>query len=114
SQLSDAARFTAKLSKTDIPGEPHYPKKVLYFFCLHLTLNFKPSFILDVSPFMYKKTEAVKAYESQFKAQGKEEYIQKKCIDNGRYWGSLIKRECGEPFLCREEIGLGKIGEILF
>src|SRR5207253_6773930 len=31
SALVDAARFWAKLTKTDLAGEPHFPERVLYF-----------------------------------------------------------------------------------
>jgi hypothetical protein len=53
-----------------------------------------------------KKIETVNAYESQFKAQKREEYISGKITDTGRHWGSLIKKKYGEPFFCREEIGV--------
>ena len=32
SALVDAARFWAKLSKTDMPGAPWFPEKIVYFF----------------------------------------------------------------------------------
>src|SRR5262249_61512913 len=31
SQLVDAARFWAKLTKTDLPGAPHYPERIIYY-----------------------------------------------------------------------------------
>ena len=36
SALVDAARFWAKLTKTDLPGEPHYPQRVWYYLSVHL------------------------------------------------------------------------------
>ena len=36
SALVDAARFWAKLTKTDLPAEPHFPTRILYYFSLHL------------------------------------------------------------------------------
>src|ERR1041385_4839556 len=47
SALVDAARFWAKHSKTDMPGNPHYPAKILYFPSMHLPQQVKPSFVLD-------------------------------------------------------------------
>ena len=39
SALVDAARFWAKLTKTDLPGEPHYPQRILYYFSVHLRIH---------------------------------------------------------------------------
>src|SRR5919197_5404169 len=35
SALVDAARFWAKLTKTDLPGEPFYPQRIVYYFSVH-------------------------------------------------------------------------------
>ena len=32
SRLVEAARFWAKLTKTDMPHEPHYPQRILYYW----------------------------------------------------------------------------------
>src|SRR4029077_14364146 len=66
SALVDAARFWAKLSKTDMPGAPHYPEKILYVPSMHLRLHLKPSFVLDVTPYHEKKLQALACYHSQF------------------------------------------------
>ena len=42
-KIAEDARFDAKLTKTDIPGEPCYPKRVIYYFCTHLRMNFTPN-----------------------------------------------------------------------
>jgi len=36
-QLVDAARFWAKLSKTDMPGERFHPERIFNYYCVHLT-----------------------------------------------------------------------------
>src|SRR5215475_12872990 len=51
SALVDAARFWAKLTKTDLPGRPHYPERIVYYFSVHLRIQPAPSFVLDVTPF---------------------------------------------------------------
>lgn len=104
--LSEAARFTAKLTRTEMKGEPFYPQKVFYYFCTHLKFQIKPSFIIDISHHIDKKIEAVLSYKSQFHEQRREERVKQRLRDMGRYWGMLIGREYGEPFLCKEEIGL--------
>src|SRR5580692_3438947 len=65
-RIAEDARFDAKLSKTDIPGEPWYPKRIIYYFCTHLRLSFQPTFCMDISWQIEKKMSAVLAYESQF------------------------------------------------
>ncbi|MEK6591405.1 MAG: bacillithiol biosynthesis deacetylase BshB1 [Nitrospinota bacterium] len=105
SLLSDAARFTAKLTRTEMKGEPFYPQKVFYFFCTHLKMQVKPSFIIDISTYIDKKMEAILSYKSQFYEQGRENKAVQRVRDMGRHWGMLIGREYGEPFLSKEELG---------
>src|SRR3954464_15269390 len=64
-RIVEDARFDAKLTKTDIPGEPWYPKRVIYYFCTHLRMNFQPTFFLDITAEIETKMAAVRAYESQ-------------------------------------------------
>src|SRR5262249_28808538 len=49
SSLVDAARFWAKLTKSDLAGEPFYPERIFYYFCVHLRIHPRPSFIVDIS-----------------------------------------------------------------
>ncbi len=52
-RLCEAARFYAKLTKTDMRGEPFYPERMFYFFSNHLRgLHPKPAFIIDISDHM--------------------------------------------------------------
>ena len=113
SRLVDAARFYAKLTKTDMKGEPFYPQKVFYYFCTHWRLHPKPSFILDVTAGFERKMAALEAYESQF-VQGRPDPA---AIFGGvraraEYWGQLIGARYGEPFTCREEIGLRSLRDV--
>src|SRR6185369_1096927 len=48
-QLVEAARFWAKLTKSDLPGDPFWPPRVLYYFSIHLRTQPKPAFVLDIS-----------------------------------------------------------------
>jgi bacillithiol biosynthesis deacetylase BshB1 len=108
SALVDAARFWAKLTKTDLPAAPHYPQKVLYFFSVHLRLHARPSFILDVSAHHDDKLRAVACYHSQFIAGRPTAYptVLDELRDWARYWGWAIGGLYGEPFVCRESVGL--------
>ena len=42
SSLVDAARFWAKLSRTDMPGDPYVPPRVFYYFSIHLRIHPPP------------------------------------------------------------------------
>jgi bacillithiol biosynthesis deacetylase BshB1 len=114
SALVDAARFWAKLTKTDLPGEPIYPRKIVYFFSVHLRLHVQPSFVVDVSPFHEDKMRALAAYHSQFLAsRPTTPTLLDELSDRARYWGWTIGTAFGEPFLCREEVGLRSLRDLL-
>ncbi len=104
--LAEAARFTAKLTKTHMRGEPHYPGRVYHFLSTHYRLHVQPSFIVDISAYIDTKMAAVAAYASQFNdARGTADLLDAIREVNG-YWGRLIHRRYGEAFVCREEIGV--------
>jgi bacillithiol biosynthesis deacetylase BshB1 len=115
SALVDAARFWAKLTKTDLPGEPHFPERILYFFSVHLRLHVKPSFVLDVTDHHEAKMRALECYHSQFIA-GRPAALPSvldDVRDRGRYWGWTIGTGYGEPFISREELGLRGLQDLI-
>lgn len=114
SALVDAARFWSKLSKTDLPGEPHYPKQIIYYFSVHLRLHIQPSFVLDISRFHETKMQAIACYRSQFIDGRPTEppTFMDELRDRARYWGWSIGVRYGEPFLTREEVGLRSLGSL--
>jgi bacillithiol biosynthesis deacetylase BshB1 len=114
SALVDAARFWAKLTKTDLPGEPHYPQRIFYYFSVHLRLRTRPSFVLDVTPYLERKMEAIACYRSQF-IEGRPTApptLLDDLRDRARYWGWAIGTRYGEPFVCREEVGLRSLRDL--
>jgi N-acetylglucosamine malate deacetylase 1 len=115
SALVDAARFWAKLSKTDMPGEPFYPERIIYYFSVHLRLHLQPSFVLDISPYLEAKMQALACYHSQF-IQGRPTTpptLLDDLRDRARYWGWTIGTRYGEPFQVREEVGLRDLRDLL-
>jgi bacillithiol biosynthesis deacetylase BshB1 len=115
SALIDAARFWAKLTKTDLPGEPHYPEKIVYYFSVHLRLHVRPSFVVDVSAHLETKMKALACYRSQF-IEGRPTVAPTfldEIRDRARYWGWTIGVRYGEPFICREEVGLRGFRDLL-
>jgi bacillithiol biosynthesis deacetylase BshB1 len=105
SQLVEAARFWAKLVKTDMKGGPWYPPKLYYHLCSHLRPNVQPSFIVDTSAYHEKKLEVIRCYESQFIKKPGSQALQFVTTAN-RYFGSLIGAQSGEPFFSKENLGI--------
>ncbi len=107
-RIIEDARFDAKLTQTDIPGEPHYPERIFYYYCTHIRLHGDPRFIVDVSDVYDKKQAALKAYQSQFyTGRGDQAGAVPELIRNrDRYFGDRIGTTYGEPFTCHELIGL--------
>lgn len=64
-EITEAARFWAKLTKTDLPGEPYYPPRMFYYFCTHLRATLTPTFVVDISDQIHRKMEVLRCYESQ-------------------------------------------------
>lgn len=108
SRLADDARFWAKLSRSDLSGEPYWPPRMYYFWSIHLRIHPKPSFVLDVTPHIGRKMEAISAYASQFTTGRIQTFPTPldDIRDRARYWGWSIGTGYAEPFACREEVGL--------
>jgi bacillithiol biosynthesis deacetylase BshB1 len=115
SALVDAARFWSKLTRSDLPGEPHYPKQIFYYFSVHLRIHPRPSFILDITPYLETKMRALACYRSQF-IEGRPSTpptLLDDVKDRARYWGWAIGAGYGEPFVTREEVGLRGLRDLL-
>ena len=112
-QLVDAARFWSKLTKTDMDGEPFHPQRIYNYFCVHLKMAPQPAFVLDISDHWETKRKAIEAYHSQF-IQGRP--TSPSFIDQleheAAYWGKTIGVKDGEPFACREPIGMSSMSEL--
>ena len=107
-ELVEAARFWSKLTKTEIPGEPYYPQRIFYYYCVHLRLIPQPAFVLDISPYWERKRLAIECYQSQF-VQGRPQepptFIDR-LRDQAATWGWSIGTQYGEAFASREPVGL--------
>lgn len=114
-QLVEAARFWAKLTKTDLPGEPHHPQRLYHYYCVHLRLAPQPAFVLDISACWEKKLAAIRCYESQFVMgrQATPPTFLDGLRDEAAYWGKTIGVAYGEPFACREPIGLKSLNDLI-
>ena len=105
-RIVEDARFDAKLTKTDMPGEPCHPKWLFHYWATHLRTVPQPSFLVDTSAFAARKREAVLAYRSQFVVNERNRGVPGWLDAAGRYFGSRIGAAAAEPFFAREPIGL--------
>jgi bacillithiol biosynthesis deacetylase BshB1 len=105
SELVQAARFWAKLVKTDMKGEPWYPPKLYFHLVSHLRPNVQPSFIVDTSAHHERKLAAVRCYESQFIKKPGSRALDHITMIN-RYFGAMIGTQTAEPFFSKENIGV--------
>jgi N-acetylglucosamine malate deacetylase 1 len=109
--IIEAARFWAKLSRSDIPGEPWHPAQVLYYFSIHLRIHPQPAFVLDISDQFETKQASIGCYASQFPAgqDGTPHASLGDIRDRARYWGWSIGRKYGEPYATREPLGVTEV-----
>lgn len=115
SSLADAARFWAKLSRTDLPAAPFWPPRMYYYWSIHLRIHPQPRFVFDVSDAIDVKMQSIRCYESQFPSGREAESPSPldDIRDRARYWGWAIGTAFGEPFASREEIGINALGSLL-
>jgi len=114
-QLVDDARFWAKLTKTDMPGEPWHPQRIFNYYCVHLKHAAQPAFILDISKYWDKKLAAIRCYHSQF-IEGRSTEpptFLDQLRDEAAYCGKCIGVRYGEPFHCREPIGMTSMQSLI-
>lgn len=114
-QLIEAARFWSKLTKTDLPGVPHYPERIFYYYCVHLRIIPQPALVVDISGYWDRKRAAIECYRSQFiegRPQDPPTFIDR-LRDQAATWGWSIGTRYGEPLASREPIGLASLRGLL-
>lgn len=111
-RIVEDARFDAKLTKTDLPGEPWHAKWLFHYYATHLRIVPQPSFLVDTTGFAARKREAVLAYRSQFVANERNRRVVEWLDAAGTYFGSRIGTETAEPFFAREPIGLAGLAAL--
>ena len=103
--------FLSGLSRLDLPGgsAPHRPYKILY---ASLYADVRPTFTVDISPFVEARLQALLAYRSQYANQDQggtlfvpEEEIRERMFATARHYGLLSGVRYAEPFV-QKEVGL--------
>jgi N-acetylglucosamine malate deacetylase 1 len=107
--LGYEACFLSGLAKIDTGTAPHRPFKIVY---ASLYADVRPSFIVDISPFIEQRHAALMAYRSQYANQPTggalfvpEEEIRERTLAEARHYGLLAGVRYGEPFV-QKEVGL--------
>jgi bacillithiol biosynthesis deacetylase BshB1 len=107
--LGYEACFLAGLARVDTGAPPHRPFKILY---ASLYADVRPSFIVDISPFVEQRLESLLAYRSQYgtQTQGSGLFvpageIRERTLAEARHYGLLAGVRYGEPFV-QKEVGL--------
>jgi N-acetylglucosamine malate deacetylase 1 len=111
SRIAEDARFDAKLTKTDIPGEPWHPKRVIYYFCTHLRMSFQPTFCIDTSDTHEQKMRACACYKSQGLAA--EGGLMQMVSGISAYFGGRIGTSFAEPFFSHEVVGWSGLDQLV-
>lgn len=110
-RIGEDARFDAKLTKTDIPGEPWHPRRIIYYFCTHLRMNFPATFCVDISDTMEEKMRACACYESQGLAA--EGGLGQMVRTIAAYFGTRINTAYAEPLFTYEMLGFGGLDQLI-
>jgi len=107
--LSGLARLDFGAEVAEPASKPHRPFKIVY---ASLYADVRPSFIVDITPFIEQRHAALMAYRSQYanQAQGNalfvpEEEIRERTFAEARHYGLLAGVKYGEPFV-QKEVGL--------
>jgi bacillithiol biosynthesis deacetylase BshB1 len=107
--LGYEACFLAGLKKIETGTAPHRPFKIVY---ASLYADVRPSFVVDITPFIEQRHAALMAYKSQYANQVAggglfvpEEEIRERTFAEARHYGLLAGVKFGEPFV-QKEIGL--------
>ena len=111
-RIVEDARFDAKLTKTDLPGEPIYPKWLIYYYCTHLRWVANPTFCIDITQQIDRKIDAINAYETQFVVPERNRRVVDWLRQMNGYMGSRIGVEYAEPFFTKEPLGLTGIHDL--
>ena len=107
--LGYEACFLSGLARVDTGAPPYRPYKVLY---ASLYADVRPTFVVDITPFVEQRYRSLMAYRSQYAnaEQGStlfvpEEEIRERTFAEARHYGQLAGVRYAEPFV-QKEVGL--------
>jgi len=106
---SGAASDGSSAAGSQSGSEPHRPFKIVY---ASLYADVRPSFVVDITPYIEQRHQALMAYRSQYANQSAgsglfvpEEEIRERTFAEARHYGLLAGVRYGEPYV-QKEVGL--------
>lgn len=107
--LGYEACFLSGLAKINTGTAPHRPFKIVY---ASLYADVRPTFVVDITPFIEDRHSALMSYQSQYANQSAgsglfvpEEEIRERTFAEARHYGLLAGVRYAEPFV-QKEVGL--------
>lgn len=107
--LGYEACFLSGLARVETGAAPYRPYKVIY---ASLYADVRPTFVVDITPFVEERYQSLMAYRSQYAntEQGSglfvpEEEIRERTFAEARHYGQLAGVRYAEPFV-QKEVGL--------
>jgi N-acetylglucosamine malate deacetylase 1 len=107
--LGYEACFLSGLARIDTGTHPHRPFKIVY---ASLYADVRPTFVVDITPFIEDRHRALVAYRSQYANQSAgsglfvpEEEVRERTFAEARHYGTLAGVRYAEPFV-QKEVGL--------
>ncbi|HTV16087.1 MAG TPA: bacillithiol biosynthesis deacetylase BshB1 [Acidobacteriaceae bacterium] len=107
--LGYEACFLSGLARIDTGSAPHRPFKIVY---ASLYADVRPTFVVDITPYIEDRHRALMAYHSQYANQTAgsglfvpEEEIRERTFAEARHYGTLAGIRYAEPFV-QKEVGL--------
>ena len=104
--LSGLAKIETPPTPDGQPTKPHRPFKILY---ASLYADVRPTFVVDITPFVEQRLQSLLAYRSQYGQQTTgtglfvpEEDIRERTFATARHYGLLAGVRYAEPFVQKE------------
>ncbi|MDA0313591.1 MAG: bacillithiol biosynthesis deacetylase BshB1 [Gemmatimonadetes bacterium] len=118
SEIVRDACFLSGLKKLDGPGEPFRPTKLVYATAFREDVS--PDFVVDISPHIEARIQAIEAYQSQFDGAvqagevfpGGERPLADQIRAQLAHYGSLIRVAYGEPYCVDEVLEVGDLADL--
>ncbi|WP_273566662.1 bacillithiol biosynthesis deacetylase BshB1 [Maribacter halichondriae] len=116
--LSGLVKIDTKFEGEEVWQEPWRPKQVYHYIQWK---NLQPDFVVDVSGYIEKKTEAIRAYASQFydpKSKDPETPISSKNFTDSveyraRDLGRMVGVDCAEGFTVERYVAVNSFSDLI-
>ncbi len=107
--LGYEACFVSGLARVHPPGDPHAPHRPYKILYASLYADVRPTFTVDITPFVEQRLEALLCYRSQYGAHAagaglfvERDDIRERTFSTARHYGLLTGVRYAEPFVQKE------------